>query len=266
MVITLQTHHRTFKKAALNSKLTSGKWRMKNKSAWDRLFWHLNKKKNYNKIYVPSWWEGVKYQKKFYSWSSSFSWVHLDCLTPLQLSRIETVAAERIIVRLHGGPLRTPYVPALSPVLLLDMSPPMSAELSYVLQHLSIVSPVQLVFLISSSNNSVCWTTLPVSIKAIWKDPTVKKNTQWREVEGAMWWASAPTGGGGLASLILEQPPPAVLKITSSLSIWLTRQTGALGEYYLTGVCSTARQTDSHTHTCKHTHTYTHTNISLSNY
>lgn len=73
-------------------------------------------------------------------------------------------------------------------------------------------------------------------------------------------------GGGVGLSDTGTTPPPAVLKITSSLSIWLTRQTGALGEYYLTGVCSTARQTDSHTHTCKHTHTYTHTNISLSNY
>lgn len=186
--------------------------------------------------------------------------MHLDCLTPLQLSRIETVAAERIIVRLHGGPLRTPYVPALSPVLLLDMSPPMSAELSYVLQHLSIVSPVQLVFLISSSNNSVCWTTLPVSIKAIWKDPTVKKNTQWREVEGAMWWASAPTGGaGGLASLILEQPPPRSVK-NNQLSLHLTDQTdwgfgGVLSHWSL---FNSPADRQSHAHVQTHTHVHAH--------
>ncbi len=61
-----------------------------------------------------------------------------------------------------------------------------------------------------------------------------------------------------LASLILEQPPCSVKN--NQLFIWLTRQTGALREYYLSGVCSTTRQTENtHTHTHTHTYIYTHT-------
>lgn len=74
---------------------------------------------------------------------------------------------------------------------------------------------------------------------------------------------------GSLASVILEQPPCSVKN--NQLFIWLTRQTGALREYYLSGVCSTTRQTENtltqykyiyiHTHTDVQTHTSTHRQI-----
>lgn len=44
----------------------------------------------------------------------------------------------------------------------------------------------------------------------------------------------------------LNNPPCSVKN--NQLYIWLTRQTGALREYYLSGVCSTTRQTEKHTH------------------
>lgn len=74
-----------------------------------------------------------------------------------------------------------------------------------------------------------------------------KKNTQRRETEGVrVRWACALAERGVQVQRLwyLNNPPTPCSVKNNQPFIWLTRQTGALREYYLSGVCSTNRQAE----------------------